>query len=211
VADDLDEILRLAQDLGMLGPGPISEHRRHAEELSRLALSGLEGEGSIHFLDLGSGGGLPGLVLAWGLPESDRLTGGLLDSQQRRGVFLADAVDRLGVAGRIEIVSARAEDAARDDAHHERYDLVIARAFGAPAVTAECAVAFLRPGGRLVVSEPPASDPARWDDVQLATLGLSPPELRAGAHAHAAVLHRVGDLDARWPRRPGIPSKRPLW
>ena len=85
--DDLDEILRQAQDLGMFGPGAIAEQRRHAEELSRLALHGLEdleGEGPIRFLDLGSGGGLPGLVLAWGLPESARLTGVLLDSQQRR-------------------------------------------------------------------------------------------------------------------------------
>ncbi len=211
MADDLDEILRQAQDLGMFGPGAIAEHRRHAEELSRLALHGLEGLGSIRFLDLGSGGGLPGLVLAWGLPESARLTGVLLDSQQRRVVFLAEAVDRLGCADRIEAVSARAEDAARDEAHRERYDLVVARGFGAPAVTAECAVAFLRPGGRLVVSEPPDADPARWDAEQLAALGLSPPELRASAHAHAAVLHRQGALDPRWPRRPGIPTKRPLW
>jgi 16S rRNA (guanine527-N7)-methyltransferase len=211
VPDELDEILRQAQDLGMFGPGPVAEHRRHAEELSGLALSGLEPERTIQFLDLGSGGGLPGLVLGWGLPTSDRMIGALLDSQHRRAAFLEEAVDRLGVAERIHIVLGRAEDAARDVAHRERYDLVVARAFGPPAVTAECAVAFLSPGGRLVVSEPPESDPARWDVDQLAALGLSPPELRAGAHAHAAVFHRHGDLDPRWPRRPGIPAKRPLW
>ena len=209
--DDLDEILRQAQDLGMFGPGPIADHRRHAEELSGLALSGLGGESRVEFLDLGSGGGLPGLVLAWGLPDSVRLMGALLESQQRRAAFLQEAVDRLGVAQRIQIVAARAEDAARDDAHRERYDLVVARAFGPPAVTAECAVGFLRPDGRLVVSEPPESDPARWDAEQLVALGLSPPELCTGDHAHAAVLHRQGDLDPRWPRRPGIPTKRPLW
>lgn len=209
--DDLDEILRQAQDLGMFGPGAIAGQRRHAEELSRLALVDLEGDGSIHFLDLGSGGGLPGLVLAWGLPDSGRLTGVLLDAQQRRAAFLEEAVERLGCAERMEAVSARAEDAARDVAHRERYDLVVARGFGSPAVTAECAVGFLRPGGRLVVSEPPEADQARWDTEQLAALGLSPPELRASAHAHAAVLHRQGDLDLRWPRRSGIPTKRPLW
>jgi 16S rRNA (guanine527-N7)-methyltransferase len=211
VPDELDEILRRAQDLGMFGPGAIAEHRRHAEELSRLALHGLEASGSIQFLDLGSGGGLPGLVLARGLPESGRLIGTLLDAQQRRGTFLTEAVERLGCADRIEVVSARAEDAARDEAHRERYDLVVARGFGPPAVSAECAVAFLRPGGRLVVSEPPEPDPARWDEDQLAALGLSPPVPRAGAEAHAAVLHRRGDLDPRWPRRSGIPAKRPLW
>ena len=207
--DDLDEILRQAQDLGMFGPGPIAEHRRHAAELSRLALSGLEHP--LAFLDLGSGGGLPGLVLAWALPDSDHLTGALLDAQRRRAAFLEAAVGRLGVAGRIQIVLARAEDAARDVAHRERYDLVVARAFGPPAISAECAVAFLRPGGRLVVSEPPDADSSRWDEEQLAALGLSPPELRASAHAHAAVLHRQADLSDRWPRKRGIPEKRPLW
>lgn len=209
--DDLDEILRQAQDLGMFGPGALAEHRRHSEELSRLALSGLDRERTLAFLDLGSGGGLPGLVLGWALPDSDRLTGALLDSQRRRAAFLEAAVGRLGVTGRIQIVMARAEDTARDVTHRERYDLVIARAFGPPAVTAECAVAFLRPGGRLVVSEPPESDPARWDEEQLAALGLSPPELRSSAHAHAAILHRQGDLSDHWPRKPGIPEKRPLW
>jgi 16S rRNA (guanine527-N7)-methyltransferase len=211
VPDDLDEILRQAQDLGMLGPGALAEHRRHAEELSQLALRGLEPERPLEFLDLGSGGGLPGLVLARALPDSDHLAGALLDSQRRRAAFLQEAVDRLGLAERIQIVLARAEDAAREVAHRERYTLVVARAFGPPAVTAECAVAFLRPGGRLVVSEPPESDPTRWDTDQLAALGLSPPELVASAHAHAAVLHRQGDLAPRWPRKRGIPQKRPLW
>jgi len=214
VSEPLDEVLRQAQDLGFIGPGSIEDARRHAERLCDLALEGLASEGLAtepgwSWIDLGSGGGLPGLVLAGRLPEG--CTGTLLDSQRRRTHFLAEAVDRLGFADRIEVVTARAEDAGRDPSRRERYALVIARSFGSPAVTAECAVAFLRPGGRLVVSEPPEPDPRRWDAFGLAQLGLSAPDLVAEGETHAAVLHRIGPLDPRWPRKEGIPAKRPLW
>ena len=205
----LDEVLRSAQDLGFLGPRPIEEQRHHAEALCALALRGLDVRDDTEFLDLGSGGGLPGLVLA--LRPDGPPRGTLLDSQQRRTAFLEAAVERLGLAERLEVVAARAEDAAHDPAFRERYELVISRGFGAPAVTAECAVAFLAPHGRLVVSEPPEPDDRRWDEEALASLGLTGPELVAGGSAHAAVFHRAGPLAERWPRKRGIPQKRPLW
>jgi 16S rRNA (guanine527-N7)-methyltransferase len=210
VSDVLDEVLRQAQDLGFFGPGPIVDQRRHAERLCVLALRDTEPAPALRFLDLGSGGGLPGLVLAQQLPSRGR--GTLLDSQRRRTEFLAEALARLGLADRIAVVTARAEDAARDPTHREGYDLVVARSFAAPAVTAECAVGFLRAGGRLVVSEPPEPDAARWDHRHLTELGLTTPHLAALEDTHVAILHRTSaPLRARWPRRPGIPQKRPLW
>jgi 16S rRNA (guanine527-N7)-methyltransferase len=209
VSDPLDEILRRAQDLGFLGPGSVEAQRRHAQELCRLALEGLEAASVAEFLDLGSGGGLPGLVLAThpGAPRQ----GTLLDRQHRRTRFLQQAVEQLELADRIDVVTARAEDAARDPAHRERYGLLITRGFAAPPVTAECAVAFLAPGARLVVSEPPEPDPARWSPHDLAGLGLTGPHRVALGSTHAAILQRTGPLDARWPRKRGIPQKRPLW
>jgi len=216
VPDPLEPVLGRAQDLGFFGPRPVAEQRRHAEQLCALALRGLgpgvadvgEGAESLRFLDLGSGGGLPGLVLALLEP---RARGTLLDSQRRRTDFLDEAVALLGLADRLEVVTARSEEAARDPSHREGYGLVIARSFGSPAVTAECGVAFLRPAGRLVVSEPPDDDPGRWPPEPLARLGLTPPQIVATDAAHAALLHRTGPLDDRWPRPPGIPNKRPLW
>ena len=207
----LDEILRRAQDLGFFGPGSVDAQRRHAEGFCRLALQGLRPEPGWRLLDLGSGGGLPGLVLAVTLADEADWSGTLLDSQRRRTQFLAHAVEQLGLADRLEVVTARAEDAARDPVHRERYAVCLARGFGPPAVTAECAVGFLRPGGRLAVSESPQPDPARWDPAGLARLGLAPAELVADGEAHAALLHRTGPLDPRWPRKRGIPEKRPLW
>jgi 16S rRNA (guanine527-N7)-methyltransferase len=215
----LDEVLRQAQDLGFFGPGDMRRHRQHAEAFVALVLRELGPESPERFLDLGSGGGLPGLALAEALPDTP---GTLLDSQHRRTGFLERALADLGWGDRIGVVNARAEDAARDPAHRGRYALVVARSFAAPAVTAECAVGFMRPGARLIVSEPPTPEPTRagagarpgrWDPAGLTQLGFDPPApavTRAPGATIATLTLPAGPLD-RWPRRSGIPSKRPLW
>lgn len=199
------EVLRRAQDLGMFGPGSIEEQLVHAEGFVAMALR--DEQPAPRFLDLGSGGGLPGLVLAL---RSDA-EGTLLDAQQRRAEFLTEAVTELGLAERITVVAGRAEDVARRPAHRACYRLVTARSFGGPAVTAECATGFLGAGGRLVVSEPPGGDPERWSVPTLATLGFGSPRFLSGSGASVAILDHPADTPDRWPRRPGIPTKRPLW
>jgi 16S rRNA (guanine527-N7)-methyltransferase len=176
------------------------------------------GGGAAGFLDLGSGGGLPGLVLADHWPQAPGL---LLDANQRRARFLRTTVDELGWAGRIQVLCQRAEEAGRDPALRATQPLVVARSFGVPAVVAECAAPLLRPGGLLVVSEPPspspvgeaaASDPAqaRWPARLLAELGLEPVQERRAAFGYQ-VLSQVRPCPPRFPRRPGIPAKRPLF
>lgn len=200
------EILRRAQDLGMFGPGAVEGQLAHAEAFVELALADA-GELPWPFLDLGSGGGLPGLVLA----QRPGAHGALLDAQHRRAEFLTEAVADLGLDDTITVAAARAEDAARHPEHRGQYGLVTARSFGAPAVTAECAAGFLRAGGRLAVSEPPGGAPTRWSAPGLETLGLSPPRFAHHGGASAALLDHPGEPTPRWPRRPGIPAKRPLW
>ena len=79
-------------------------------------------------------------------------------------------------------------------------------------MTAECAAGFLRiPHGRLVVSEPPEPDPARWPAEGLARLGLRAVERHVGAGVTVQVLEAVSPLDDRFPRRTGVPAKRPLF
>lgn len=199
--DPLDEVLASARDLGFLGPGPVGPHIEHARGFASMVTRTPES-----FLDLGSGGGVPGLVLALGWPETQ---GVLLEAMRRRADFLDAACERLGLDERVRVVCARAEDAARADLRGT-FELVTARSFGRPSVTAECGAGFLRPGGLLVVSEPPEDDPARWPDDRLAGLGLM--LVAAGSPSvRYAVLRRVGALPDRVPRRPGIPAKRPLW
>jgi 16S rRNA (guanine527-N7)-methyltransferase len=203
MAEALDDVLARSRDLGFLGPGPISEQRAHAEAF----LGAIETDGVQRALDLGSGGGVPGLVLAHALPHV-RWT--LLDGMVRRTTFLQHAVDALGLADRVEVRTARAEEAGREPALRGSYDLVVARGFGPPPVTAECAAPLLGIGGQLVVSEPPGSAGDRWPAAGLAAVGLTLEAIIDGppSFARLRLLHLA---DARYPRRVGVPGKRPLW
>jgi 16S rRNA (guanine527-N7)-methyltransferase len=198
-------VLEEARQLGLLGPGPVERQYRHALDLAH----GIgEFQGSL--LDLGSGGGLPGLVLAHEWPGSSMV---LLDAQRRRCDFLSRAVATLEVSGRVAVECGRAELLAREPHLRGKFDLVVARSFGPPAVTAECAVGFLRAGGELVVTEPPetGTTPMRWDTAGLAKLGFSPPRSFRVGDTGAVRIHLAQTPEDRWPRRDGVPSKRPLW
>jgi len=148
-------------------------------------------------------------VLAQARPE---LSVVLLEARERRCRFLREAVEALGLSGRADVIEERAETAARRPDLREAIDVVVARSFGPPAVTAECAVGFLRAGGYLVVSEPPPETAQfRWDEDGLEALGLSPPVPGDGVGGGTFVRLEKLRLDERWPRRVGIPAKRPLW
>ena len=202
---ELRVVLEEAREFGLLGPGPIDPQLEHSANLAG-AIGPFEGA----FLDLGSGGGLPGLVLAGAWPTA---TGVLLDAQRRRCEFLSRAVARLGLGARLEVACGRAETLARSDALRARFDLVVARSFGAPSTTAECAVGFLRGGGALVVTEPPVTPTPspRWDPAGMQRLGFGEViEIRQGGTGAIRTELERGP-DDQWPRRDGIPGKRPLW
>ncbi len=97
---------------------------------------------------------------------------------------------------------------AHDPSLRGQFDLVVARSFGKPAVTAECAAGFLHVGGFLVVSEPPdVTDETRWEPEGLAELGLED----SGQQVGCQVMRAVSLCPERFPRRVGIPAKRPLF
>jgi 16S rRNA (guanine527-N7)-methyltransferase len=203
---DLLRVLEQAQALGMVGPGPIEHQVEHARALAELVGA------PARFLDLGAGGGVPGLVLAHEWAET---RGVLLDSNERKCRFLGESIAALLLDDRVQVACGRAETLARSADLRGAFDLVVARGFGRPAVTAECAVAFLEEGGRLAVSEPPADGaPAaseRWSPAGMAELGYGPVEVRRGDGATVAIAALPRTAAERWPRRDGIPAKRPLW
>jgi 16S rRNA (guanine527-N7)-methyltransferase len=198
------EVLGEARGLGMLGPGPVTRQLEHALDLAR-SIGGFAGR----MLDLGSGGGLPGLVLFAGWSAA---TGVLLDAQRRRCDFLERAVATLDLGDRVEVRCGRAEVLARDHELRATFDLVVARSFGPPAVTAECSAGFLRHGGELVVTEPPDSEAMdRWEAAGLAQLGFAPAVPIREGETGAVRIRLEGQVGERWPRRDGVPGKRPLW
>jgi 16S rRNA (guanine527-N7)-methyltransferase len=196
-------LLAEAQDLGLIGPGALEGHLDHSQ-----AWADALGVAPSRFLDIGTGGGVPGLPLAMIWPDVEAI---LLDSRHRSIAWVEECVARLGWELRVTAICERAELVGRDPELRESFPLVVARGFGAPAVTAECGAPLVEVGGRLSVSEPPGGDPSRWPPEQLEILGLRLAETRVVAEASFVMLEKVEASADKWPRRVGKPHSRPLW
>lgn len=161
------QVLLDAQQLGMLGGRPVEQAAEHAAAFAQ-ALSGALRPGG-RLIDLGSGGGVPGLVLADLLADCWIV---LVDRREKRTDFLQRAVRRLGHA-HVEVRTADVDVIARDvEAGDERpFDAVTARGFGPPAITLRLARRLISRDGVIVISEPPTGD--RWDPELLAELGVA--------------------------------------
>ena len=199
------EVWRHGQRLSAVGPGPVQAHLDHG-----LALAAQLEPPSVG-VDIGSGAGIPGLVLAGTWPDSRWL---LVEAAARRAELLHDAVQRLDWSARVEVCHGRAEDLARDPRWRGRADLVTARSFGPPAVAAECGAGFLSATGVLVVTEPPDDpDGRRWPADGLARLGLrtvaSPGRSPRWNDIRVQRLVLIDELPDDVPRRAGMPAKRP--
>lgn len=205
----VENVLETSKEWGFLGPGPIRRHTTNALALADVLARRIgEDRDPRRVLDLGSGGGVPGLVLAVAFPEWSFV---LLDASARRCSFLGSAIEELGLGRRVAVQQGRAEVLARQPELRHCFDAVVARSFGAPAVVAECGVGFLSDGGSILVSEPPGALGERWPQKPLAQIGLQPSETAVSDDTTIQVLKRVGPDDVRFPRRDGIPGKRPLF
>lgn len=213
-ADSVEHWLVEAQRRGYLGPGPLESMTEHSLGFADVVEEVLGGPPA-ELLDMGSGGGVPGLVMAARWSEA-RVT--LVEGSTRRGAFLVEVTRGLGWAddGRVQVVIQRAEELGRDPGWREQAGLVVARLFGTPPVTAECAAPLLRVGGALVVSEPPDPAPggdsrSRWPADALQPLGLEPAEVVRRRGFGYQVVRKVAPTPERFPRRVGTPAKRPLY
>jgi 16S rRNA (guanine527-N7)-methyltransferase len=201
-----------ARRLGFLGPAPFEDHVRNGLDfvgaLSTPELSGDLTVAPLVLVDLGSGGGVPALVMARALPA---VRMHLIDRGERRCAFLGEVVEFLGLSDRVDVYLGDAEQLAWHDDLTGVADAVTARSFGPPSVTAEAGCRFIRPNGMLLVSEPPHGDGSRWDATGLAKVGLTqgPPYL--GVKTTVARLGRSGEIGTRYPRRAAASRKRPLF
>ena len=164
--DRLIVVLESLRDRGALGELSLPRAVEHAEAFVS-ALPAACGR----LIDLGSGGGLPGLVIAMRLPDLDVV---LTERRERRADLLRLACAQLGVTERVTVVTADVVSLADRTEYRGAFDAATARAFGDPMWTLACAAPLLRSGGVAVVSEPPpatagAQPVDRWpvDQVQL--------------------------------------------
>ena len=164
------------------------------------------------FIDVGSGGGFPGIPMKLAFPG---MVGTLLDSTAKKTAFLAHACDVLGLQY-MTVCTSRAETAARDAGMREKFDIAFARAVAEVAALAELTLPFVRVGGLVVMHK--KADIA--EELQRAagaieTLGGSlrnvvPVSLPGLNDRSLVVLEKQGATPELYPRRPGMPAKRPL-
>ncbi len=201
--------LQRSAERGFLGGMPVKEQIDHSLGFV-VAVERMLGRSPDQVADLGTGGGVPGLVLHSCWPQA-RLC--LMDGNQRRTEFLSAEVEGWSSARSVEVARGRAEELAHEERYRFRFDVVVARSFGPPAVTVECGAPLLGSGGIMVVSEPPGDfDDTRWPLEGLAILGMGlGPRERFDERFGYQVLVKSGPTPERYPRRTGIPTKRPLF
>jgi len=164
-------------------------------------------------IDVGTGAGFPGLVLKIACPEM-RLT--LLESVGKKADFCRHIVATLGLED-VEVVHGRAEEVAHWDAHREAYDWAVARAVARLPILAEYLLPFVRLGGAMLAQKG-ETGPAEAQEAQraLEMLGGRLEKIHSltlpgiAETRYLIVARKVSATPARYPRRPGIPSKRPL-
>lgn len=189
--------------------------RRHILETlaltARLESLSLLTDGS-EVIDVGSGGGVPGIPLA--IVRSDvRIT--LLEATGKKAAFLRDTVGALGLVN-VTVVAARAEEVGQELEHRERYHLALARAVAPLDTLSELTLPLVRVGGHVV-----AVKGARvWEELEHGRAAA----LRCGGQVQPVVelpspkaepstlviIAKVAPTPPELPRRPGMPAKRPL-
>ncbi len=188
--------------------------RRHFGE-SLALLRALEDFGAFSSpaIDIGAGAGFPGLPIKIARPEL-RLT--LLEATGKKVDFLKRLIETLDLSG-ADVIRGRAEELAHDPAHRAAYRLALARAVAPLPVLVELALPFLSVGGYLAAPKGSAAPrEAREAASALAACGgeivrMQPLDLPGPGPVPTLVLVRkVAATPERFPRRTGIPAKRPL-
>ena len=178
--EGLLRVLTEAQRIGTLGSAPITEIIRHSTWFADALPTDV-----IRVVDLGSGAGVPGLIVAVVRPML-RMT--LIDRRTKCADALVRAVSVLDLTERVSVRCADAEELSHLPGWHGSFDAAISRGFGPPLRTLTLSARFVRIGGVVVISEPPDEIPDRWAGIDLVGLGLRGPH-RIGPVAVFHVEH----------------------
>lgn len=177
-------------------------------------LAGPRGAPPETLVDVGSGGGVPGLPLAI-LWSGCRVL--LVDAEARKVEYLRDAVRALGLTSRVEAVQARAEVLGRDPARREAFEAATLRAVGPVSTCLELGLPLVRPGGRLLLYRGPGEAEAEERAVERVSplLGGGAPRgqeivLPSQARRRLIRVEKLTSTPEAYPRRDGVPARRPL-
>ncbi len=165
------------------------------------------------WLDLGSGGGLPGMALAIARPD---LSMTLVESTKKKAFFLSLAAAELGIAKRVKILPERAEILGQG-ALREKFDVITCRALGRLNIVLELAIPLLKVGGKLIAYKGPKADEEIAEAAKaLKVLQCKTPEKKVftlpflDETRTLVVIEKMGLSPRQYPRLPGTPAKEPI-
>ena len=190
-----------AQRIGAISPGGLDDQLVQATGF----FADLPPDTEAFVIDLGSGGGLPALPLALRYPATRWV---LVEAWARRAALLRRMVRTLDLGERVTVRAERAESVGRSELRGT-VDVVTARSFGPAAVALECAAPLLRTGGEVRISV--RGDDAGWPGEVRDELGLGPAVDWQVGPFHYRRCVRLGAVSPTYPRRPGVPERRPLF
>ncbi len=198
-----------ARAAGVLGSASLEtlvEHTAGYASAVCSAFSSPPAELQLDIVDVGTGAGVPGVLLALQLPRCRFV---LVDASERRLDHVRRAVRAVDLDERVSVVHARADDLAHDEGHRERFDVALARLLASAAESAELLCGFVRPAGVVVVSVA-ADAVSTWEQLPVVGLPLGAARVEVVAGDHFVVAPRVGSLDPVLPRRPKTRARLPL-
>ena len=162
-------------------------------------------------LDLGTGGGFPGLPLAMACPDKEFV---LLDSVAKKLKVVSSAADEFGLSN-VDVVNMRAEDLAKWPAYRESFDAVVSRAVANMSTLSEYCLPFVKKGGYFIAYKTEDAL-AEISEAEHAIRVLGGELIRTegdgteGSGHLFAVVKKTGTTPPRYPRKAGLPSKEPL-
>ncbi len=167
----------------------------------------------LYLIDIGTGAGLPGLPIKIAFPAVKLV---LLEATAKKAAFLAHLKQKLGLSD-VEIVVGRAEEVAHKAQYREHFDIVLSRAVAPLPALVELALPFCAIGGSFIAQKKGALD----QEISQATraIGLLGGNLREVKRIdldefpderYLVIIDKVSPTPKQYPRRPGMPKKRPL-
>ncbi len=161
-------------------------------------------------VDVGSGAGLPGIPIKIARPDLEVT---LIEADQAKAAFLVNSCAKLQL-DHVEIVARRAEEAGHDPRLREAFDVAVARALAPLPTLVELCLPLVRVGGRLLAQKTEAEDPATAaraiDLLGGALSGVQSTPSTARRAGTVVVIDKVRPTPPRYPRRPGVPARKPL-
>jgi 16S rRNA (guanine527-N7)-methyltransferase len=197
----LEELHRWNQRLNLTSVPKSESWQRHVEESLELLEVAAPGDWA-RVVDVGSGIGIPGVVVAVVRPDL-RMT--LLEADRRKAAFLTHVAGLFGLH-QVTVLALRAEDAARQSDLRESFDVALSRAAAPPPVLCELALPLLAVGGRLCALVGDATSAVAECEAAARACGGGQPLARGAV----IIVPKEARTPERYPRRSGVPARIPL-